>query len=63
MDFLEKYSYTPSKIDEKVAAVKANLAAWKTKAVWQDVLGMIDITSLTVSDTPFTLTLPLSTVK
>ena len=52
MDFLEKYSYTPSKIDENVAAVKANLAAWKTKAVWQDVLGMIDLTSLTVSDTP-----------
>lgn len=52
MDFLEKYSYTPSKIDEKVAAVKANLAAWKTKTVWQDVLGMIDLTSLTVSDTP-----------
>ena len=52
MDLLEKYSYKPSCIDRKVAAVKDGISAWKNKAVWRDVLGMIDLTSLTVSDTP-----------
>ena len=52
MDFFEKYSYRPADIDAKVAAVKKNIAKWKNKKVWQDVLGMIDLTSLTVSDTP-----------
>ena len=52
MDFFEKYSYRPVDIDAKVAAVKKNIAKWKNKKVWQDVLGMIDLTSLTVSDTP-----------
>ena len=52
MDLLEKYSYKPSDIEGKVAAVKDGISAWKNKSVWQDVLGMIDLTSLTVSDTP-----------
>jgi deoxyribose-phosphate aldolase len=52
MDLLEKYSYKPSGIDKKVAAVRDGIAAWKNKNVWRDVLGMIDLTSLTVSDTP-----------
>ena len=52
MDFFEKYSYRPADIDAKVAAVKANLAQWQDKKVWRDALGMIDLTSLTVSDTP-----------
>ena len=52
MDFFEKYSYKPADIDAKVAAVKENLAQWQDKKVWRDALGMIDLTSLTVSDTP-----------
>ena len=52
MDFFEKYSYRPADIDAKVAAVKDNLSQWQDKKVWCDALGMIDLTSLTVSDTP-----------
>lgn len=52
MDYLEKYSYKPTDIDAKVAAVRASLAKWKTSDVWRNALGMIDLTSLTVSDTP-----------
>ncbi len=52
MDFLEKYSYRPADIDVKVAAVKQNAAKWQNKEVWCKALGMIDLTSLTVSDTP-----------
>ncbi len=52
MDFLEKYSYRPADIDVKVAAVKQDIAKWLNKEVWCKALGMIDLTSLTVSDTP-----------
>ena len=52
MDFFEKYSYRPADIDAKVAAVKQHVAEWKNKDVWRNALGMIDLTSLTVSDTP-----------
>lgn len=52
MDFLEKYSYRPADIDVKVAAVKQDIAKWQNKEVWCKALGMIDLTSLTVSDTP-----------
>lgn len=52
MDFLEKYSYRPVDIDVKVAAVKQKVAQWQNKEVWRKALGMIDLTSLTVSDTP-----------
>ncbi len=52
MDFLEKYSYRPVDIDAKVAAVKQKAAQWQNKEVWRKALGMIDLTSLTVSDTP-----------
>ena len=52
MDYFEKYSYRPSDIDAKVAAVKKAAAQWQTKEVWRAALGMIDLTSLTVSDTP-----------
>ncbi|MBP5506034.1 MAG: deoxyribose-phosphate aldolase [Bacteroidales bacterium] len=52
MDYLEKYSYRPADIDAKVAAVKQNIAQWQNKEVWCKSLGMIDLTSLTVSDTP-----------
>ena len=52
MDFLEKYSYRPVDIDVKVAAVKQKVAQWQNKEVWCKALGMIDLTSLTVSDTP-----------
>ena len=52
MDFLEKYSYRPVDIDVKVAAVKQKVAQWQNKDVWCKALGMIDLTSLTVSDTP-----------
>ena len=52
MDLLEKYSYKPSDIEKKVAAIKERLSEWKTKEVWRNALGMIDLTSLTVSDTP-----------
>ena len=52
MGFLEKYSYRPVDIDVKVAAVKQKVAKWQNKEVWCKALGMIDLTSLTVSDTP-----------
>ncbi len=52
MNFFEKYNYTPADTDRKVEAVKAKVADWCNKAVWKDALGMIDLTSLTVSDTP-----------
>lgn len=49
---MEKYGYVPSNIDEKVAAVKANVSKWCNVEVWTNSLSMIDLTSLTVSDTP-----------
>ncbi|MBO4657915.1 MAG: deoxyribose-phosphate aldolase [Bacteroidales bacterium] len=52
MNYLEKYGYVPTNIDEKVAAVKENLAKWQNKEVYAKALGMIDLTSLTVTDTP-----------
>ena len=52
MDFFEKYSYRPVDIDAKAAAVKQKAAKWQNKEVWCKALGMIDLTSLTVSDTP-----------
>ena len=52
MDYFEKYSYRPEGIEAKVADVKARIDVWKTKEVWCRALGMIDLTSLTVSDTP-----------
>ena len=52
MDFFEKYSYKPYDIDRKVESVKAKVEQWCNKSVWKDSLGMIDLTSLTVSDTP-----------
>jgi len=52
MDCFEKYSYKPADIEAKVAAVRENIAGWQTKEVWRAALGMIDLTSLTVSDTP-----------
>lgn len=52
MDFFEKYSYRCADIDAKVAAVKQNASQWQNKEVWCKALGMIDLTSLTVSDTP-----------
>ena len=52
MDYLEKYGYVPTNIDEKVAAVKENLSKWQNKEVYAKALGMIDLTSLTVTDTP-----------
>ena len=52
MNDLEKYGYVPTNIDEKVAAVKENLAKWQNKEVYAKALGMIDLTSLTVTDTP-----------
>lgn len=52
MDCFEKYSYKPADIEAKVAEVRENIARWQTKEVWRAALGMIDLTSLTVSDTP-----------
>lgn len=52
MNYLEKYGYVPTNIDEKVAAVKENIAKWQNKEVYSKALGMIDLTSLTVTDTP-----------
>lgn len=52
MNYLEKYGYLPTNIDEKVAAVRENLAEWQNKEVYAKALGMIDLTSLTVTDTP-----------
>jgi len=52
MNYLEKYGYLPSGIDGKVAAVKACLEKWQNKEVYAKALGMIDLTSLTVTDTP-----------
>lgn len=52
MNYLEKYGYLPTNIDEKVAAVRENLARWQNKEVYAKALGMIDLTSLTVTDTP-----------
>ena len=52
MDYFEKYSYRPTDIDAKVAAVKEAAVKWQEKDVWRAALGMIDLTSLTVSDTP-----------
>ena len=52
MNYLEKYGYLPSNIDKKVAAVRAGIARWQTPEVYAKVLGMIDLTSLTVTDTP-----------
>ena len=52
MNYLEKYGYLPTNIDEKVAAVRENLAKWQNKEVYAKALGMIDLTSLTVTDTP-----------
>ncbi|MCF0167659.1 MAG: deoxyribose-phosphate aldolase [Bacteroidales bacterium] len=48
----EKYGYAPTDIEAKVAAVKAQAGNWCNKNVWKDSLGLIDLTSLTVSDTP-----------
>ncbi|MBR5736220.1 MAG: deoxyribose-phosphate aldolase [Bacteroidales bacterium] len=52
MNYLEKYGYLPTNIDEKVAAVKADIDKWQNKEVYAKALGMIDLTSLTVTDTP-----------
>ena len=52
MNYLEKYGYVPTNIDEKVAAVRACLDKWQTEEVYAKALGMIDLTSLTVTDTP-----------
>ena len=52
MNYLEKYGYLPTNIDEKVAAVRAGIAKWQTREVYAKSLGMIDLTSLTVTDTP-----------
>ena len=52
MDYFEKYSYRPYGIEAKVADVKSKIDVWKNKQVWCRALGMIDLTSLTVSDTP-----------
>lgn len=52
MNYLEKYGYVPTNIDEKVAEVKARQQQWQTREVYAKALGMIDLTSLTVSDTP-----------
>lgn len=52
MEFSEKYSYVPRDIEAKVAAVNGRIDTWKNKKVWSDVIGLIDLTSLTVSDTP-----------
>jgi len=52
MNYLEKYGYVPTNIDGKVAAVKDKLEKWQNKEVYTKALGMIDLTSLTVTDTP-----------
>ena len=52
MNYLEKYGYTPENIDSKVLAVKENLSKWSNGSVYCAALGMIDLTSLTVTDTP-----------
>ena len=52
MSYLEKYEYVPANIDAKVEAVKASLDKWQNKNVYAQALGMIDLTSLTVTDTP-----------
>ena len=52
MNYLERYGYVPTNIDEKVSAVKAGLEKWQNKDVYARVMGMIDLTSLTVTDTP-----------
>ncbi|MBP5210647.1 MAG: deoxyribose-phosphate aldolase, partial [Bacteroidales bacterium] len=41
----------PVDIEGKVDSVKGKIALWENKAVYSNVLGMIDLTSLTVSDT------------
>lgn len=51
MKYLEKYGYIPTNIDEKVAAVKSAISKWQSKEVYINALGMIDLTSLSVSDT------------
>ena len=52
MNYLEKYGYVPTNIDEKVSEVRAGLEKWQNREVYAKALGMIDLTSLTVSDTP-----------
>ena len=52
MNYLEKYGYVPSNIDEKVSEVRGGLEKWQNREVYAKALGMIDLTSLTVSDTP-----------
>ncbi|MCF0177090.1 MAG: deoxyribose-phosphate aldolase [Bacteroidales bacterium] len=52
MDISAKYGYTPIKIDEKVTAVKAAIKQWSNSDTYIKMLGMIDLTTLTIGDTP-----------
>lgn len=52
-NILGKYGYTltDEKIAAQIEAVKNNIDNWKTKEIYSDCLGMIDLTTLTVTDT------------
>lgn len=54
MGLLQKYDYVPvaAEVDAFVAQTKENIDKWNTKEVYQAALGMIDLTSLTVTDSP-----------
>ncbi len=52
MDILNKYGYTPKDIDSKVEKVKSSIDKWRNSEVYKTVLGLIDLTSLSVTDTP-----------
>lgn len=54
MGLLQKYDYVPvaAEVDAFVAQTKENIYKWNTKEVYQAALGMIDLTSLTVTDSP-----------
>lgn len=51
---LKKYGYTltDDAIASTIESVKANLGNWKTKEVYSNCLGMVDLTTLNGTDTP-----------
>ena len=51
---LKKYNYTltDEAIKATIDSVKANLSNWKTKEIYSDCLGMVDLTTLNGTDTP-----------
>ena len=50
---LEKYNYTltDEAVKATIEAVKSNLSNWKTKEIYSDCLGMVDLTTLNGTDT------------